>query len=53
MNHSRFPSTPPPPPIFYNTIIHIMPARIIIDICKPRCFVSDLLTEIKNNGGSH
>ena len=51
MNHSRFPPTPPP--VYYYTKIHIMPARIILDICKPGCFVSDLLTEIKNNGGSH
>ena len=51
MNHSRFPPTPPP--VYYYTKIHIMPARIISDICKPGCFVSDLLTEIKNNGGSH
>ena len=51
MNHSRFPSTPPP--VLYNTKFHIMPARIILDICKPGCFVSDLLTEIKNNGGGH
>ena len=50
-NHSRFPSTPPP--VLYNTKIHIMPARIILDICKLGCFVSDLLTEIKNNGGGH
>ena len=33
MNHSRFPSTPPP--VLYNTKIHIMPARIILNICKP------------------
>ena len=52
MNHSRFTPTPPPP-VYYYTKIHIMPARIIFDICKPGCFVSDLLTEIKNNGGSH
>ena len=51
MNHSRFPSTPPP--VLYYTKIHIMPARIILDFCKPGCFVSDLLTEIKNNGGGH
>ena len=51
MNHSRFPSTPPP--VLYNTKFHIMPARISLDICKPGCFVSDLLTEIKNNGGGH
>ena len=51
MNHSRFPSYPPP--VLYNTKIHIMPARIILDICKPGCFVSDLLTEIKNTGGGH
>ena len=51
MNHSRFPSTPPP--VLYNTKIHIMPARIILDVCKPGCFVSELLTEIKNNGGGH
>ena len=51
MNNSRFPSTPPP--VLYNTKIHIMHARIILDICKPGCFVSDLLTEIKNNGGGH
>ena len=50
-HHSRFPPTPPP--VYYYTKIHIMPARIILDICKPGCFVSDLLTEIKYNGGSH
>ena len=51
-NHSRSPQ-PPHPPVLYNTKIHIMPARIILDICKPGCFVSDLLTETKNIGGGH
>ena len=52
LQHEPFtlPLNPPPPPVLYNTKIHIMPARIILDICKPGCFVSDLLTEIKNNG---